>query len=63
MKKIVSLALAMLMLAFVLTGCAKAKDAAEEAVSDAIAASEGTDAAASDSAAQNDTQQSAPSGG
>lgn len=63
MKKIISLALAMLMFAFVLTGCAKAKDAAADAISDAITASEGTDAAASDSAAQNDTQQSAPAGG
>ena len=63
MKKIVSLALAMLMLAFVLTGCAKAKDASEDAVSEAITASEGTDASAGDSSAQSDTQQSAPTGG
>jgi hypothetical protein len=63
MKKIVSLALAMLMFAFVLTGCTKAKDAAEEAVSNAVAAGENADASASDSAAQDDTQQNAPTGG
>ena len=63
MKKIVSLALAMLMFAFVLTGCAKAKDAAEAAVSDAVTAGENADASTNDSAAQGDTQQSAPTGG
>ena len=36
MKKLLSLALSLMMVAFVLTGCAKAKDAAEAAVSEAI---------------------------
>jgi hypothetical protein len=62
MRKIVSIALAMMMFAFVLTGCAKAKDAAENAASDAVAASDGTNAA-NDSAAQSDAQQSEPAGG
>jgi hypothetical protein len=62
MKKIVSVALSLLMIAFVLTGCAKAKDAAMDAASDAIAATENADASSNDSAAQNDAQQSAPAG-
>ncbi len=63
MRKILSLALSLMMIAFVLTGCAKAKDAAADAISNAVGATESTDAAASDPAAQNDTQQSAPTGG
>ena len=38
MKKILSLAMILLMIAFTFAGCAKAKDAAEEAVSKAIEA-------------------------
>ncbi|MEZ4628063.1 MAG: hypothetical protein R2912_08280 [Eubacteriales bacterium] len=62
MKKAISIALAIMMIAFVMTGCAKAKDAATDAVSDAITAAENAGEAVSDGAASNDTQQSAPAG-
>ena len=55
MKKILSLSLALLMIALVFTGCAKAKDAADEAVSEAITAAESGEnmEAAADAAAQS----------
>ncbi|PKM38699.1 MAG: hypothetical protein CVV04_13970 [Firmicutes bacterium HGW-Firmicutes-9] len=62
MKKAISIALAIMMIAFVMTGCAKAKDAAADAVSDAITAAENAGEAVSDGAASGDTQQSAPAG-
>ena len=56
MKKLLSIALALLMLAFVLTGCAKAKDAASQAasdaVSDAVTAAENGDSAEAAKAAE-----------
>ena len=61
MKKIISVALSLLMIAFVLTGCAKAKDAAMDAASDAITAADNAETSSNDSA-QNDAQQSAPAG-
>ena len=45
MKKILSIALILLMVAFAFTGCAKAKDAAEAAVSEAIEAAESGESA------------------
>ena len=56
MKKLLSIALALLMFAFVLTGCAKAKDAASQAasdaVSDAVTAAENGDSAEAAKAAE-----------
>ena len=64
MKKLLSIALAFLMIAFALTGCAKAKDAASQAASDAVsdavtAAENGdtTEAAKAAEAAVEDVQQ------
>ena len=56
MKKLLSIALALLMFAFVLTGCAKANDAASQAasdaVSDAVTAAENGDSAEAAKAAE-----------
>ena len=56
MKKLLSIALAILMFAFVLTGCAKANDAASQAasdaVSDAVTAAENGDSAEAAKAAE-----------
>ena len=60
MKKLLSLALALLMTTALLTGCAKAKDAAESAVSDAIAAAADAEETTSQSAPE--AQQSTNSG-
>ena len=60
MKKRLSLALSLMMIAFVLTGCAKAKDAAEDVAAQAVEAAEAGETV--ESAAATDAQQSAPSG-
>ena len=56
MKKLLSIALSVLMIAFALTGCAKANDAASQAasgaVSDAVAAAENVDTAEAAEAAE-----------
>ena len=60
MKKLLSLALSLMMVAFVLTGCAKAKDAAEDVAAQAVEAAETGETV--EDATTTDAQQSAPSG-
>ena len=60
MKKLLSLALSLMMVAFMLTGCAKAKDAAEDVAAQAVEAAETGETV--EDATTTDAQQSAPSG-
>lgn len=60
MRKLLSLALSFIMIAFVLTGCAKATDAAEDVAAQAIEAAETGETLEEEAAAE--AQQSAPDG-
>ena len=60
MRKLLSLALSFIMIAFVLTGCAKATDAAEDVAAQAIEAAETGETLEDEAAAE--AQQSAPDG-
>lgn len=60
MKKLLSLALSLMMVAFMLTGCAKARDAAEDVAAQAVEAAETGETV--EDATTTDVQQSAPSG-
>ena len=60
MRKFLSLALSLMMVAFVFTGCAKAKDAAQDVAEQAVETAEKGEAA--EAGAAEESQQSAPDG-
>ncbi|HML69248.1 MAG TPA: hypothetical protein PKA81_12760 [Clostridia bacterium] len=61
MRKLLSLALSLMMVAFVFTGCAKAKDAAQGVAEQAVESAEKSEEA--EAGAAEEAQQSAPDGG